>query len=142
MTNTKNVSQLHGHDDDEDRDAMRMMLQCPVVSVGIFLQACRRIHHFSTSRVPPMVRSRWCEVCAAHRSRYQGLCSICGRLVNPRCYPELCMWETDPVVCRPCAKARLHAKLKMLSRQFFIRIDMGGDSPTFDALRLTALWQQ
>ena len=66
-------------------------------------------------------------------------CMICWCRVNPGCHPEQCLWETDPVVCRLCAAGRLHAQLKMLSGQLYI--DMGGDSPAFEALRLTALWQ-
>ena len=45
----KLTEQVH---DDEDRDEMRMR------------------NHFSTSRVPPMARSRWCEVCGAYSSPY------------------------------------------------------------------------
>ena len=63
-----------------------------------------------------MVHSRWCQVCRAHRSSFRRQCSICRRKVPLGC-PEQCMWEMDPMVCRPCAEARLHAQLKMLSRQ-------------------------
>ena len=50
-----------------------------------------------------------------------------------------CGKRSQQYVCIQCAAGRLRAQLQMLSRQFYI--DMGGDSPAFEALRLTALWQ-